>query len=100
MISDPIFIGSDNGLLKQYIGQTIFMASKRKLRYAVISSTDRKNISMLDWWMIDKSGQGHPFYYFSGIEKNYSISAEVFFDNLMARYPDHFEWILFHLEWM
>lgn len=101
MISDPIFIGSDNGLLKQHIGQTIFMASKRKLRYAIISSADRKNISMSDWWMIDKSAvKGQTFYYLNGIGKNYFIPAEMFFDNLKERYPDHFEWILFHPEWL
>lgn len=100
MISDPIFIGSDNGLLKRYIGQTIFMASKRKLRYAIISSADQRNISISDWWIIDRSGMGHPFYYFSGIGKNYHIPAEMFFDNLKEKYPWHFEWILFHPEWL
>lgn len=100
MISDPIFIGGDNGLLKQYIGQTIFMASLKKLRYSIISSANGKNISIQDWWSINISGQGHPFYFMSGIGHNAYIPAELFFDGLKERYPQHFEWLLFHPEWL
>jgi len=31
---------------------------------------------------------------------NYNVTKELFFDYIIHNYPDNFEWLLFHPEWL
>lgn len=43
---------------------------------------------------------GDRMYYYISSKLNYEIDREQFIDFVSAKYPDHFEWILFHPEWL
>lgn len=90
MISDPI-IGND-------IPNAFQTFKSATGRFSTLRLTDANSGSL---WSIGKWERG-----VLGVTKKHWVSPigfvkpEEFMEMLIVRYPDHFEWILFHPEWL
>lgn len=103
MVDDPIFIGDDCGIhndcLEPFIGQTIMVITSGVLCLELI--TDK--CTVLTWnmkWAIF-NGRASCYKTNSNLTDNQiACSKAELLDWMKERYPKHFEWILFHSEWL
>ena len=93
MINDPIRLSSTSmfKLIKKSPNATLFWREDtiRKLGY-----TDGANS-----WMIIRTSEDE-LYFLSIDGRPFVRNVERFIDTMKERYPDHLEWLLFHLEWL
>lgn len=91
MISDPISVDKDLSLIKRHFKgstESIFVTVSGVLGVTL-------GVGLVAWQIVIIGGTR---YYVGGISKQ--VSREQFIDYIMQNYPDHFEWLLFHPEWL
>lgn len=91
MIADPISVDKDVSLIERH-----FKSSKEPIFVTVSGALGvTLGVGIVAWQIVTL---GKTRYYVSSIEKE--VSREQFADYMMCNYPDHFEWLLFHPEWL
>lgn len=109
MIDDPIKLNEDgpnswNRLLPKFVGSTQFAISStgRCLYYCdVLKSRCEANCYKYHF-AIYRNSTLNSFVIRNddGSIADFGVTKDQFIDALSDRYPDHFEWLLFHPEWL
>lgn len=102
MIADPIRLAARDSesfysLFSANPGKVMFIEnnSGNSLFYVVSSMVDRDRLHTPKLWSINTLSLS--FRYRIG---DMPMSRERFCDGMKELYPDHFEWLLFHPEWL
>ena len=103
MVDDPIDIGDNYGTyndrLEPFIGKTIMVITSRVLCLGLI--TDK--CTVLTWnikWAIFNGRASCYKTNSKSIDNQIACSKSELLDWMKERYPEYFEWILVHPEWL
>lgn len=104
MIADPIPFDVDGyssheELTSQNVGSNIFIVRSdddQFIGYMRITSSDGYPNNADVYFSIVKGD--YDVFYIHGVR--HDVSRERFIDFVSTSYPDHFEWLLFHPEWL
>lgn len=96
MLADPIDVGihfsSYCHELKPFIGQTILVRTGRSIVFEPITNDCIILTQQMKWAIVGR----HSYY----TNPDRSCPKEDFFNWIQIAYPDSFEWLLFHPEWL
>ena len=109
MIGDPIEIqnyGWFSEFCSNNIGKTILFGSREESNFKYVSyiRMDRDPgdaAKYINFWLFRaERWKGNDYIELSYIFDDKDCSRTHFIDGMMERYPDHFEWLLFHPEYL
>lgn len=93
MVAEPT-IRYKTSTLNEFAGQEVFVIQESRLRLTIPRIVSPTYTSYHDKWSIT-SGKYRSFAVNSRL-----LEAGEFIDQLREKYPNHFEWLLFHPEWL
>lgn len=112
MVINPVEIGADGcQTQKDFIianqGSLVFFVRNAPSKYLahakvakVVTNENFYSNSRLQVYFSIIQYYGDGMHYYISSEPNHEVNIEQFIDFVSANYPDHFEWILFHPEWL
>lgn len=95
MIDDPFFIRPSgekdwHDILQPHIGQAVLAAGDGWIQYGIVSKECCIYGAETEMWF---SGSVCRF-------RGLNVTKDVLHDKLKQHFPAHFEWLLFHPEWL